>query len=103
MQQAAPGRSAGNPAEREPREPREPKEWASEEAGYFEPDRADTDGMSTSGRHTFYKDVYIYIDRLKDLEKVRGEDKLRMVIPQIFRGSATRWYTSELTEPAHGK
>ena len=99
MQQAQ-GRPAGNSAEREPqdREPREPKEWTSEEVGFFEPDRADTDGMSTSGRHIFYKDVYIYIDRLQDLEKVRGEEKLRMIISQTFRGSANRWYTSELTE-----
>ncbi|MCJ1224949.1 hypothetical protein MMC12_001596 [Toensbergia leucococca] len=73
-------RPAENPAEREPRdrEPREPKEWTAEEVGFFEPDRADTNGMSTSGKHTFYKDVYVYIDRLRDLEKVQGEEKLRI-------------------------
>ena len=38
------------------------------------------------GRHLFYRDVYIFVDRLKDLAKLRPPKKLRTILPKCFRG-----------------
>lgn len=42
--------------------------------------------------------MYAFVDRLKDMERVRGKDKLRAVIPQCFRGSALIWHSAEFSE-----
>ena len=75
------------------------KPWTPEEIGFFDPDGDLSEGaVATVGRHVFYRDVYVFIDRLKDMAPLRGEDRLRIVIPQCLRGSAIIWHTTELSE-----
>lgn len=78
------------------------KPWTPEEIGFFDPDGEDEAAVSTVGRHVFYRDIYVFVDRLKDMAPLRGEDKLRIVIPQCLRGSAIVWHTTELSEMEKG-
>ena len=76
------------------------REWKAEEVGFFNPGLDDPDNVPiiTIGRHSFYRDVYSYVDRLKDLVKQRSPNKLRTILPECFRGNAQIWYSVELGE-----
>lgn len=90
----------------QPQDPEEPpvqeksnvKEWNPEEIGFFDPDYEGSGPVVNRGKSVFYRDVYAFIDRLKDMTHVRGLDKLRSVIPQTLRGSALIWHSTELSE-----
>lgn len=74
-----------------------------EEVGYFDPEYQQEQGMShgpvvNAGKHIFYKDVYVFTDRLKDLAAQRGESDIKSVMTACFRGSVLMWYSMELTE-----
>ena len=75
-----------------------------DDVGYFDPSFEDPNGTKTdapvvnAGRHVFYRDVYAFQDRLQDLVPLKGEDKVREVIPTCLRGSALIWHSTELTE-----
>lgn len=77
-------------------------EWKAEDVGFFDPEAdgsSNADGpIINSGRHVFYTDVYTFVGRLQDLASVRGEEKLRTVIPQCLRGSALIWHSAELSD-----
>lgn len=76
-----------------------------EEVGYFDPEYQQEHGLNGSngpvvnaGKHVFYKDVYIFTNRLKDLAVQRGEEDTKAVVSSCFRGSALMWYSMELTD-----
>ena len=73
-----------------------------DDVGFFDPFYEDSSNSNTTvvnaGRHVFYRDVYAFIDRLKDLINLKEEDKVREVLPTYFRGSAQIWHSTELTE-----
>ena len=64
------------------------REWKAEEVGFFDPSLEDPQDVTivTVGRHSFYRDVYAFVDRLKDMAKQRPSEKLRTVLPKCFRG-----------------
>ena len=71
-----------------------------EEVGYFDPEYT-TEGAShtavvNAGKHVYYRDVYVFVDRLKDLA-VQNKD-VKNVIVSCLRGSALMWYSMELSE-----
>lgn len=74
------------------------KELDPEEVGFFDPEYEGTGAVVNAGTNVFYRDVYAFVDRLKDLEQIKGEEKLRVVLPQCFRGSALIWHSTELCE-----
>lgn len=74
------------------------KEWTCEDIGFFDPSAEGTGPVTNVGKHVFYRDVYCFIDRLKDMTGHRGPDKLRNVIPQCLRGSALIWHSTELSD-----
>ena len=78
------------------------REWKAEEVGFFDPGYEDSNDspIVTVGRHSLYRDVYAFVDRLKDLAKQRHVDKLRTVLPECFRGECQIWYSVELDEMA---
>jgi hypothetical protein len=43
-------------------------------------------------------DIHIFIEHLKDLQAIKGEDLVRNKIHASLRGSALDWYTVELTD-----
>jgi hypothetical protein len=48
--------------------------------------------------HTYHHDIHIFIEHLKDLQAIKGEDLVRNKIHASLRGSALDWYTVELTD-----
>lgn len=46
----------------------------------------------------FYQDVYAFVDRLKDMEQIKGEKKLQSVVLQCLQGSAPICHSTELSE-----
>ena len=76
-----------------------------EDIGFFDPEyhvdnsESGTSIIVTSGRYTFYRDVYIFTDRLKHLAAVRNNaDSVRDLIPECLKGSALVWHSAELSE-----
>ena len=74
--------------------------WKTEDLGYFHPDLLDKDdsAVKTVSNQTHYRDVLVFVDRLKDLVTLKGEEVIRANIHASLRGSALAWYTSELSE-----
>jgi hypothetical protein len=70
------------------------------EVGYFDPSYPSTDDSPIVTEHgsVFYRDVYIFVDRLEDLVSFKGEAAVRELVPSCLRGSALIWYTTELTD-----
>ena len=76
-----------------------------DDVGFFDPSYEDANNTSAkdapvvnAGRHVFYRDVYAFVDRLKDMAHLKGEEKIREVLPTCFRGTALTWHSMELTE-----
>ena len=71
-----------------------------EEGGYFDLDHQQQQGTNgpvvKAGKHVFYRHVYIFVDRLKDLAATRPND-VKRVITTCLRGSALMRYSAELT------
>ncbi|RMJ21267.1 Integrase core domain-containing protein, partial [Aspergillus sp. HF37] len=67
-----------------------------DDLGYFYPD-ASIDVLQDSHK-VFYRDVYAYVDRLRDLIDYKGEEAVRLNILSSFRGTALEWATTELDD-----
>lgn len=50
------------------------------------------------GSKTFYRDVYSFTDRIRDVALFKGELVVKVNIHSCLRGSALEWYTIELTQ-----
>lgn len=64
----------------------------------FDPEYEGSNPVVNEGKKVFYQDVYAFVDRLKDMEQIKGEKKLQSVVPQCLRGSAPIWHSTELSE-----
>ena len=69
-----------------------------DDIGFFDPAHEGEGPVVSVGRYSFYKDIYAFVDRIKDLVELKGEDKVREVLPTCFRGEALTWHSTELTE-----
>lgn len=79
------------------------RQLRAEEVGYFDPEYQQEQGTTNgpivnAGKHVFYKDVYVFTDRLKDLAVQYGETNIKAVMTACFRGSVLMWYSMELTD-----
>ena len=74
------------------------QDWKLDEVDFFDSEYEDANNafIVNAGRHVFYRNVYAFIDRLKDVVFLRGEDKLRIMIFQCLRGFALIWHSMEL-------
>ena len=48
------------------------------------------------GQDCFFRNVYAFVDRVKDVAAYRGEEQVKARLPALLRGSAQLWYTSSL-------
>ena len=57
------------------------RDWKAEEVDFFDSGLEEQNDapIVTVGRHSFYRDVYAYVDRPKHLAKQRSPDKLRTI------------------------
>ena len=69
-----------------------------DDIGFFDPACEGEGPVVNAGRHTFYKDIYAFVDRLKDFVEIKGEEKVREVLPMCFRGESLTWHSTELTD-----
>ena len=69
-----------------------------DDVGYFDPACEGEGPVVSVGRHMFYKDIYAFVDRLKDLASIKGDEKIREILPTCFRGEALTWHSTELTD-----
>ena len=68
-----------------------------EEVGFFDPKHQQEQRIGpvvNAGKHVFYRDIYIFVDRLKDLAVSHD---VKRVITACLRGLALMWYSAELT------
>ena len=69
-----------------------------EDIGYFDPDYQNekehgaTKGPDVNaGKHVHYRDVYVFVDCLKDLAHQQDGLKIRNVVTECLHGSALMW------------
>ena len=75
---------------------------SAENVNYFDSDYEDsfdTDQfIVNSKRHNFYRDVFIFIDHLKNLKKTFSDLKVKKLIFTCLKKDALTWYNTKLTE-----
>jgi len=75
--------------------------WQADEVGFFFPDLHSSYGSSeivTIGKDSFYRNASVFLDRLDDIARLKGDDLVRNNISTCFRGAALQWYTTELSD-----
>jgi hypothetical protein len=74
--------------------------FSPKEIGFFSPRLDERDGQGDIvqiGSETYIRNVYYFIDRIKDTVRLRGEDEVKANLIQYLRGAAIEWYTDTLT------
>ena len=71
--------------------------------GFFDPfyDNKSTDtgpGMEYTGKETFFRDIIVFINRIKDVSRTRGIELVYTNLQLCLRGEALEWYTLQLTD-----
>ena len=70
--------------------------------GFFDPfyDNKSSDigpGMEYTRKETFFRDVIIFIDWIKDVGRTKGIELVQLNLQLCLRGEALEWYTFQLT------
>ena len=65
------------------------QDWKSDEISFFDFEYEDVNNVSiiNADKHVFYRDVYVFINKLKNVVFFRDENKLRIMIFQCLRKS----------------
>ena len=78
-----------------------PPVQSSEDVGFFDPDVEDSSGKNAFiiavGLHNYYRDVFSFTDRLKDLEKGSSGPRVKEHISGCIKGGALRWSSGDIT------
>lgn len=74
-----------------------------DDVGFFDPfyDGKSVDtgpAIEHAGKSTYFRDVHVFIDRVKDVARAKGEVLLRQNLQICLRGTAMEWFTTELTD-----
>ena len=77
------------------------KKWKSNNIEYFDSKFEKSTNTSSSivnfDQYIFYWDIYVFVDRLKNLTLLRDENKFRIVISQCFRDTTLIWHFIKLS------
>ena len=74
--------------------------FSPKEIGFFSPRLSEQEGKGDIvqiGTDTYIRDVYYFIERIKDVVRHRGEIEVKSNLTQCLRGAAIEWYTDTLT------
>ena len=74
------------------------KEWTCEKIEFFNSIVENTTVVVNVRKHVFYRDVYTFVDRLKNMIISRDSDKLRNIISQCFRSFVLIWHSTKLSD-----
>ena len=72
-----------------------------EELGFFDPQLPISYGggdIVVLGRDTYYRNVHVFISRIKDLVAAKGRKTIQSQLSTCLRGAALAWYTTELSD-----
>ena len=77
--------------------------WNPQDIGFFDPyyeDKSVTAGgaVSHSGKDTYFRDVHMFVDRVKDMATVKDPKLLRENLWTCLRGRALHWWQSVISE-----
>ncbi len=72
------------------------KKWIADEIEFFDSNIDDDDSVVNVDRHVFYKNIYAFVDKLKNMITIREDDKLRTILSQCFRDAVLIWHFIEL-------
>ena len=78
-------------------EERSTKDWTAKKVEYFDSTADDFEFVINLKKYVFYKNVYAFVDKLKNVSSVREKDKFRLVILQCFRDIAFIWHLTEFS------
>ena len=79
-------------------------EWKMKNVDFFDFDYDDDIVVNVNksikyfDKHIYYVDVYVFVDRLKNLISLWNENKLRIVLSQCFRDYVQKWHSLTLFE-----
>ena len=74
------------------------KEWTYEDIEFFDSNYEKNEFIVNVDKHVFYRNVYAFIDKLKDMTMHRKSNKIRNVISQCLRESALIWHSTKLSD-----
>ena len=77
-------------------EERSAKDWTAEKVEFFDSTADDFESVINLRKHVFYRDIYAFVNRLKNVSFIRRENKLRVIIFQCFRDIVFIWHSTEL-------
>ena len=76
-------------------------DWKSKNIDFFDSKYENSihidDSIVNVDRHVFYRDVYAFIDKLKNMTSLREKNKLRIVISQCLRDIVLIWHFAKLS------
>ena len=72
------------------------REWTCDDIEFFDFSIDDIASIINVEKHVFYKDIYAFIDRLKNMIVHKKSDKLRNVISQCFKKFVLIWHSTKL-------
>lgn len=83
-----------------------PAALKAEDVGFFDPgfQPEQEHGKTTpgpvvnAGKYAYYLDVFVFVDRLKELARKHGPEKVIDLIPSCLRGTALIWWTVEVDD-----
>ena len=52
--------------------------------------------MEHAGKDTIFRDVHLFVERVRDIAAVRGHGLVRQNLSTCLKGTALAWYTSKL-------
>ena len=99
-QREGPSGPQGERGEQGPPGPTSTRTNLVETLGYFDPGYAadNNESIVSAGRYTYYRDVFVWIDHLKEIAKTESDDTVRAQISSCLRGEALVWHSAELSE-----
>ena len=68
-----------------------------DDIGFFNPN-AEGEGPVVGEKHVTFRDVFAFVDRLKEMKRRHSEQQVLAVIVSCLKGTAITWHTAELAE-----
>ncbi len=72
------------------------KKWTANEIEFFDSKIKRNESVINVNHHVFYKNIYVFVNRFKNMITIRDDDKLRTILSQCFRDAVLIWHFTEL-------
>ncbi len=77
--------------------------WNPDDIDFFDPNfegksASTEEAVAHAGKDTYYRDVHVFVKRVKEMAIVLGPEIVRKNLPSCLRGTTLVWHTSELSD-----